>query len=86
LRQRDQVLRKSESEMDSLNFRNQQLAKRVEILQEELEKAKIRETAGKKSSHHAHLKDQGKYRAKKTCLHFYDSLFFNYTRVSLSVQ
>ena len=61
LRQRDQVLRKSESEMDSLNFRNQQLAKRVEILQEELEKAKIRETSGKKSSHHDHLKDQSKF-------------------------
>ncbi len=62
LRQRDQVLRKSESEMDSLNFRNQQLAKRVEILQEELEKAKMREASGgKKSSHHDHLKDQGKF-------------------------
>ncbi|XP_028844331.1 protein phosphatase 1 regulatory subunit 21 [Denticeps clupeoides] len=36
LKQRDQSLRKVEQEMDSLNFRNQQLAKRVELLQEEL--------------------------------------------------
>ena len=33
VRHRDQLLRKNESEIDSLNFRNQQLAKRVEILQ-----------------------------------------------------
>ena len=33
VRHRDQILRKNESEIDSLNFRNQQLAKRVEILQ-----------------------------------------------------
>ncbi|KAF7662357.1 hypothetical protein LDENG_00237720 [Lucifuga dentata] len=36
LKQRDQSLRKLEQEMDSLTFRNQQLAKRVELLQEEL--------------------------------------------------
>ncbi|XP_036980377.1 protein phosphatase 1 regulatory subunit 21 isoform X2 [Acanthopagrus latus] len=36
LKQRDQSLRKQEQEMDSLSFRNQQLAKRVELLQEEL--------------------------------------------------
>ncbi|XP_071383507.1 protein phosphatase 1 regulatory subunit 21 isoform X4 [Centroberyx affinis] len=36
LKQRDQSLRKVEQEMDSLSFRNQQLAKRVELLQEEL--------------------------------------------------
>uniref|UniRef100_A0A8C9TNP4 Protein phosphatase 1 regulatory subunit 21 n=1 Tax=Scleropages formosus TaxID=113540 RepID=A0A8C9TNP4_SCLFO len=36
LKQREQSLRKVEQEMDSLTFRNQQLAKRVELLQEEL--------------------------------------------------
>ncbi|MBN3298452.1 PPR21 phosphatase, partial [Amia calva] len=36
LKQREQSLRKVEQEMDSLSFRNQQLAKRVELLQEEL--------------------------------------------------
>lgn len=36
VKQRDQSLRKQEQEMDSLSFRNQQLAKRVELLQEEL--------------------------------------------------
>ncbi|XP_052326710.1 protein phosphatase 1 regulatory subunit 21-like [Oncorhynchus keta] len=36
MKQREQSLRKVEQEMDSLSFRNQQLAKRVELLQEEL--------------------------------------------------
>ena len=36
LKQRDQSLRKQEQEMDSLSFRNQQLTKRVELLQDEL--------------------------------------------------
>lgn len=36
LKQKEQSLRKVEQEMDSLSFRNQQLAKRVELLQEEL--------------------------------------------------
>ncbi|KAM8859089.1 protein phosphatase 1 regulatory subunit 21 isoform 1-T1 [Spinachia spinachia] len=45
LKQRDQSLRKQEQEMDSLSFRNQQLAKRVELLQEELA---VREAKGKK--------------------------------------
>ena len=36
LKQREQSLRRVEQEMDSLSFRNQQLAKRVELLQEEL--------------------------------------------------
>ena len=39
-------LRKAEQEMDSLSFRNQQLAKRVELLQEELLTS---EAKGKKS-------------------------------------
>lgn len=37
VKQREQSLRKAEQEMDSLSFRNQQLAKRVELLQEELQ-------------------------------------------------
>uniref|UniRef100_A0AAQ5XA15 Protein phosphatase 1 regulatory subunit 21 n=1 Tax=Amphiprion ocellaris TaxID=80972 RepID=A0AAQ5XA15_AMPOC len=45
LKQRDQSLRKQEQEMDSLSFRNQQLAKRVELLQEELA---VSEAKGKK--------------------------------------
>ncbi|XP_063047838.1 protein phosphatase 1 regulatory subunit 21 isoform X2 [Engraulis encrasicolus] len=46
LKQREQSLRKVEQEMDSLSFRNQQLAKRVELLQEELQTS---EAKGKKS-------------------------------------
>lgn len=45
LKQREQSLRKQEQEMDSLSFRNQQLAKRVELLQEELT---VCEAKGKK--------------------------------------
>ena len=37
LKEREQTLRKAEQEMDSLTFRNQQLTKRVTILQEELD-------------------------------------------------
>ncbi|XP_016120217.1 protein phosphatase 1 regulatory subunit 21-like [Sinocyclocheilus grahami] len=36
LKQKEQSSRKVEQEMDSLSFRNQQLTKRVELLQEEL--------------------------------------------------
>ncbi|XP_031434974.1 protein phosphatase 1 regulatory subunit 21 isoform X2 [Clupea harengus] len=46
LKQREQSLRRVEQEMDSLSFRNQQLAKRVELLQEELVAT---EAKGKKS-------------------------------------
>ncbi|KAG7462670.1 hypothetical protein MATL_G00187260 [Megalops atlanticus] len=48
VKQRDQSLRKVEQEMDSLSFRNQQLAKRVELLQEELAAS---EAKGRKSKH-----------------------------------
>jgi protein phosphatase 1 regulatory subunit 21 len=41
LKQKEQALRKSEAEMDSLTFRNQQLTRRVEILQDDLEKKVI---------------------------------------------
>lgn len=37
LKEREQILRKNEQEMESLNFRNQQLTRRVTVLQEELE-------------------------------------------------
>ncbi|KAM9809752.1 protein phosphatase 1 regulatory subunit 21 isoform X1 [Syngnathus typhle] len=56
LKQRDQSLRKQEQEMDSLSFRNQQLAKRVELLQEELAaneaKSKRGKNKGDSPSHH----------------------------------
>ena len=39
LKERDQTVRKYEQEVDSLTFRNQQLSKRVILLQEELETA-----------------------------------------------
>uniref|UniRef100_A0A667X623 Protein phosphatase 1 regulatory subunit 21 n=1 Tax=Myripristis murdjan TaxID=586833 RepID=A0A667X623_9TELE len=47
LKQRDQSLRKVEQEMDSLSFRNQQLAKRVELLQEELAASEAKGKKGK---------------------------------------
>jgi len=37
LKEREQSLRKVEQEMDSLTFRNQQLTKRVTVLQDELD-------------------------------------------------
>ena len=49
LKQRDQSLRKVEQEMDSLSFRNQQLAKRVELLQEELVTSEAKSKKGKVS-------------------------------------
>lgn len=47
VKQREQSLRKSEQEMDSLSFRNQQLAKRVELLQEELQVTEAKSKKGK---------------------------------------
>ncbi|KAF6723742.1 Protein phosphatase 1 regulatory subunit 21 [Oryzias melastigma] len=49
LKQRDQSLRRQEQEMDSLSFRNQQLAKRVELLQEELTASETKGKKGKQS-------------------------------------
>lgn len=43
---KDQSLRKLQQEMESLTFRNQQLAKRVELLQDELT---LSESKGKKN-------------------------------------
>lgn len=46
LKMKDQSLRKLQQEMDSLTFRNLQLAKRVELLQDELA---LSEPRGKKT-------------------------------------
>ncbi|XP_072031311.1 protein phosphatase 1 regulatory subunit 21-like [Amphiura filiformis] len=51
VRERDQRIRKFEQEIDSLSFRNQQLTKRVNVLQEELDNVDIK---GKKTKN-----DQG---------------------------
>ncbi|XP_078085777.1 protein phosphatase 1 regulatory subunit 21 isoform X2 [Mustelus asterias] len=50
LKMKDQSVRKLQQEMDSLTFRNQQLAKRVELLQEELVTT---EAKGKKNKKNA---------------------------------
>ncbi|XP_012873462.1 PREDICTED: protein phosphatase 1 regulatory subunit 21 isoform X3 [Dipodomys ordii] len=49
LKMRDQSLRKLQQEMDSLTFRNLQLAKRVELLQDELALSEPRGKKNKKS-------------------------------------
>ncbi|KAF1470086.1 Protein phosphatase 1 regulatory subunit 21, partial [Pygoscelis antarcticus] len=50
LKMKDQSLRKLQQEMDSLSFRNQQLAKRVELLQDELALSEARGKKNKKSA------------------------------------
>ncbi|KAJ7414617.1 hypothetical protein WISP_83344 [Willisornis vidua] len=50
LKMKDQSLRKLQQEMDSLTFRNQQLAKRVELLQDELALSEARGKKSKKST------------------------------------
>ncbi|XP_074753496.1 protein phosphatase 1 regulatory subunit 21 isoform X3 [Athene noctua] len=55
LKMKDQSLRKLQQEMDSLTFRNQQLAKRVELLQDELA---LSETKGKKNKKSAESSSQ----------------------------
>lgn len=57
LKQRDQSLRKQEQEMDSLSFRNQQLAKRVELLQEELAASEAKGKKGKVIMHRIHTRE-----------------------------
>ncbi|XP_071963362.1 protein phosphatase 1 regulatory subunit 21-like isoform X2 [Antedon mediterranea] len=47
IKERDQKVRKFEQEIDSLTFRNQQLTKRVNILQDDLEVAESRAKKGK---------------------------------------
>ena len=49
LREREVKLRKSEAEMDSIVFRNQQLTRRVEILQEEQHVGKPASSSAKKA-------------------------------------
>ncbi|XP_048392448.1 protein phosphatase 1 regulatory subunit 21 isoform X4 [Stegostoma tigrinum] len=49
LKMKDQSVRKLQQEMDSLTFRNQQLAKRVELLQEELVTTEAKGKKSKKS-------------------------------------
>lgn len=41
MKSRDQVLRKAEQENDSLSFRNQQLTKRLTLLQEDLDEIEV---------------------------------------------
>ncbi|NXN70613.1 PPR21 phosphatase, partial [Himantopus himantopus] len=50
VKMKDQSLRKLQQEMDSLTFRNQQLAKRVELLQDELALSEARGKKNKKST------------------------------------
>uniref|UniRef100_A0A8B9HJ59 Protein phosphatase 1 regulatory subunit 21 n=1 Tax=Astyanax mexicanus TaxID=7994 RepID=A0A8B9HJ59_ASTMX len=61
LKQREQGLRKAEQEMDSLSFRNQQLAKRVELLQEELLAS---EAKGKKTKNKVDSPSQSSYQTQ----------------------
>lgn len=49
IKEKDQCVRKYEQEVDSLNFRNQQLAKRVLFLQEELDQVSIKKKSKGKS-------------------------------------
>lgn len=41
MKSRDQMLRKAEQENDSLSFRNQQLTKRLTLLQEDLDEIQV---------------------------------------------
>ncbi|XP_065347282.1 protein phosphatase 1 regulatory subunit 21 [Cloeon dipterum] len=50
LKEKDQALRKADQEMESLNFRNQQLTKRVSVLQDELEILQNKGKKGKQKS------------------------------------
>ncbi|KAM9564795.1 protein phosphatase 1 regulatory subunit 21 isoform 4-T4 [Guaruba guarouba] len=58
LKMKDQSLRKLQQEMDSLTFRNQQLAKRVELLQDELALSEARGKKNKKSAESSTLLSQ----------------------------
>uniref|UniRef100_A0A8C4KQH9 Protein phosphatase 1 regulatory subunit 21 n=1 Tax=Dromaius novaehollandiae TaxID=8790 RepID=A0A8C4KQH9_DRONO len=61
LKMKDQSLRKLQQEMDSLTFRNQQLAKRVELLQDELALSEARGKKNKKSGESSsHLSQEQK--------------------------
>ncbi|KAM9016921.1 protein phosphatase 1 regulatory subunit 21 isoform 5-T5 [Ara ararauna] len=58
LKMKDQSLRKLQQEMESLTFRNQQLAKRVELLQDELALSEARGKKNKKSAESSTLLSQ----------------------------
>ncbi|XP_069787133.1 protein phosphatase 1 regulatory subunit 21 isoform X3 [Narcine bancroftii] len=60
LKMKDQSVRKLQQEMDSLTFRNQQLAKRVELLQEELlaTEAKVKKSRQKSADSPSQLNHQ----------------------------
>ncbi|XP_005999343.1 protein phosphatase 1 regulatory subunit 21 isoform X2 [Latimeria chalumnae] len=58
MKMKDQSLRKLQQEMDSLIFRNQQLAKRVELLQEELVVLEVKGKKNKKSDSTSQLNQQ----------------------------
>lgn len=47
LKEKEQAVRKFEQEIDSISFRNQQLSKRVLILQDELDDAQSHRKKGK---------------------------------------
>lgn len=50
LKEKEVELRKAEQELDSLSFRNQQLTKRITVLQDELDKMQIKSKKGKNKS------------------------------------
>lgn len=50
IKSRDQMFRKAEQENDSLTFRNQQLTKRLTLLQEDLEEIQLKSKRGKVKS------------------------------------
>uniref|UniRef100_A0A4X1SEP9 Protein phosphatase 1 regulatory subunit 21 n=1 Tax=Sus scrofa TaxID=9823 RepID=A0A4X1SEP9_PIG len=60
LKMKDQSLRKLQQEMDSLTFRNLQLAKRVELLQDELALSEPRGKKNKKSGESSQLSQEQK--------------------------
>ncbi|NP_001085000.1 protein phosphatase 1 regulatory subunit 21 [Xenopus laevis] len=60
LKMKDQSLRKQQQEMDSLTFRNQQLAKRVELLQDELSLMDVKGKKTKKNMDTSQLSQEQK--------------------------
>ncbi|XP_064599865.1 protein phosphatase 1 regulatory subunit 21-like [Liolophura sinensis] len=58
LKEKEQVIRKYEQEIDSLSFRNQQLSKRVLFLQDELESAEVSKKKSKKGGDEHHHEPQ----------------------------
>ncbi|XP_058407262.1 protein phosphatase 1 regulatory subunit 21 isoform X2 [Diceros bicornis minor] len=60
MKMKDQSLRKLQQEMDSLTFRNLQLAKRVELLQDELALSEPRGKKNKKSGESSQLSQEQK--------------------------